>query len=253
MTVGTNSQPDQTSDTAAQYKGKIDENWLVSQFISGGAAPHEAATPNMTVVLDAINMFDAITGTFSAVAQQTTSTITAPSTNPRIDRIAIDMADNAYVIIQGTEAASPSAPDYSPNHIPICQIALATSTTEITNSLITDERALTLTKSYGVTRRDETGTSYTLVIGDQFLDEITMNNASANTLTIPANASVAFPVGTQFLITQLGAGQTTVAITTDTLNVNSTFTKKLAGQYSQAVITKMTSTMWIISGDLEAV
>ena len=44
------------------------------------------------------------------------------------------------------------------------------------------------------------------------------NNASAITATIPANASVAFPVGTVFALHQRGAGQITVAVTTDTLS-----------------------------------
>jgi len=57
----------------------------------------------------------------------------------------------------------------------------------------------------------QTGTTYTLVIGDEFLVGVTMNNAAANTITIPTNATVAFPIGTAILITQLGAGATTIA------------------------------------------
>ena len=57
----------------------------------------------------------------------------------------------------------------------------------------------------------QTGTTYTLVIGDEYLLGVTMNNAAANTITIPTNASVAFPIGTTILITQLGAGATTIA------------------------------------------
>jgi hypothetical protein len=55
-----------------------------------------------------------------------------------------------------------------------------------------------------------TGTTYTLVLADQgrFVE---MNNASANTLTIPTNASVAFPTGTSLDIIQYGAGVTTVS------------------------------------------
>ena len=57
----------------------------------------------------------------------------------------------------------------------------------------------------------QTGTTYTLVIGDEYLLGVTMDNAAANTITIPTNASVAFPIGTTILITQLGAGATTIA------------------------------------------
>ena len=95
----------------------------------------------------------------------------------------------------------------------------------------------------------QTGTTYTGVIGDSE-KLITMNNASANTFTIPANASVAYPIGTTLHVMQLGAGTTTVAITTDTLNVDATFTKVLAGQYSVATMMKITATSWVIYGGL---
>jgi hypothetical protein len=54
--------------------------------------------------------------------------------------------------------------------------------------------------------------SYTLVLSDA--DKLVeMNVATANNLTIPLNSSVAFPTGTQILLAQYGAGQTTVVAT----------------------------------------
>jgi hypothetical protein len=55
----------------------------------------------------------------------------------------------------------------------------------------------------------QTGTAYTLAIGD-IENIVTMDNASANTVTIPANSAVAFPVGIEIPVYQKGAGQTTV-------------------------------------------
>ena len=52
--------------------------------------------------------------------------------------------------------------------------------------------------------------SYTAVLGDGSNTLVTINNASANTFTIPPNSSVAFPVGTILNIAQTGAGQTTI-------------------------------------------
>lgn len=109
--------------------------------------------------------------------------------------------------------------------------------------------AATINNINTVPINNQTGTSYTLVLGDAGAN-VTLSNASAIALTIPANASVAFPIGTQILITQLGAGQVTVGITTDTLNAR--VGKKLVGQYSEATLTKKTSTMWVLSGDLSA-
>jgi hypothetical protein len=61
------------------------------------------------------------------------------------------------------------------------------------------------------TINSQTGTSYTLVLADAGAI-IEMNNASANSLLLPAIASVALPVGTTLDVVQMGAGLTTVAI-----------------------------------------
>lgn len=103
-----------------------------------------------------------------------------------------------------------------------------------------------------LTYNAQTGTTYTGVIGDAE-KVVSMNNASANTFTIPANASVAYPIGTKLNFLQLGAGQTTIAITTDTLNVEAASTKLLTGQYAAATALKVTSTSWVLFGNLEAV
>jgi len=99
----------------------------------------------------------------------------------------------------------------------------------------------------------QTGTSYTLVLADAPAASanqgiVTMNNAAANTLTIPANGSVAFPVGTVISVIQLGAGQTTIAITTDTLNNPSSLTAR--ARYSTLVLTKVATTTWVLGGDM---
>lgn len=98
----------------------------------------------------------------------------------------------------------------------------------------------------------QTGTTYTLALTDApaaSLNQgiVTMNNSSANTLTIPANATVAFPVPTIIQVVQLGSGQTTIAITTDTLLNASSVTAR--AQNSTLVLTKIASTTWVLSGD----
>jgi len=96
----------------------------------------------------------------------------------------------------------------------------------------------------------QTGTTYTLVIGDAG-KTVTMDNASAMTLTIPANASVAFPVGTTIDVVRKGAGTLTINITSDTLRSADSYTK-LRVQYSSATLTKIGTTEWLLVGDLSA-
>lgn len=53
---------------------------------------------------------------------------------------------------------------------------------------------------------------YTLAASDQLQDTVVeMNVGIANTVTIPLNSSVAFPIGSQIVIAQYGSGQTTIA------------------------------------------
>jgi len=89
----------------------------------------------------------------------------------------------------------------------------------------------------------DTTTAYELDLFDRFAI-VTMSNASANTLTIPANSSVAFPVGTEIVIINLGVGVTTVAITTDTLNQN--VGGLTLAQYDKRTLIKVTATTWIM-------
>ena len=79
---------------------------------------------------------------------------------------------------------------------------------------------------------------------------VTMDNASPNTVTLPSNASLAYPIGTEIHFQQLGAGTTTIAIDTDTLNVNGNLLLALNGQYAVATALKMTATTWTLFGNL---
>lgn len=92
--------------------------------------------------------------------------------------------------------------------------------------------------------------SYTLVLSDTS-KLVEMSNASANTVTIPLNSSVAFPTGTQINILQTGAGQTTIAGTSG-VTLNSTPGAKLRAQWSAATLIKRGTDTWVVVGDLSA-
>ena len=91
--------------------------------------------------------------------------------------------------------------------------------------------------------------SYTLVIGDA--DKLVeINNASANNLTVPLNSSVAFSTGTQILLAQYGAGQTTI-VATSGVTIRSNGAKlKLNAQYSGATLIKIDTNEWYLFGDI---
>lgn len=92
-------------------------------------------------------------------------------------------------------------------------------------------------------------TSYTLVLTDRG-KLITMDNAAANTLFIPTNATIPFPIGTRIEVAALGSGVTTFSITTDTI-VSKDGLLSLTAQFSGATLTKIEATVWLLVGDLD--
>lgn len=93
--------------------------------------------------------------------------------------------------------------------------------------------------------------SYTLVLGDA--DELVeMNVATANNLTIPPNADVAFPTGTQILVSQYGAGQTTLVAGSGVTLRSDAGKLKISSQYSGATLIKIGTNEWYVFGSLAA-
>jgi hypothetical protein len=93
--------------------------------------------------------------------------------------------------------------------------------------------------------------AYTLVLADagkHIFHPVGDNNA--RTFTIPANSSVAYPVGTAITFINMAVANVTIAITTDTLTLSpagTTGSRTLATNGSATCI-KITSTSWLISG-----
>ncbi|MEO0224633.1 MAG: hypothetical protein ABIL76_06025 [candidate division WOR-3 bacterium] len=91
----------------------------------------------------------------------------------------------------------------------------------------------------------QTGTSYTLVLtdGGQW---VAMNNTSANTVTIPANSNVAFPVGTRITVQKYGAGNTTIQPATGVTLRDPNNRATINTQYDVRNIVKIGTDEWVI-------
>ena len=113
----------------------------------------------------------------------------------------------------------------------------ATSTDTLTNKTLVDAKIQT-------TKNAQTGTTYTLVLTDAS-KYVSMSNASANTLTVPPNSSVAFATGTRLMVQQLGAGATTIAAGAGvTINAPTTVTLAIAEQYESRGLLKSAVDTW---------
>lgn len=101
-------------------------------------------------------------------------------------------------------------------------------------------------------RQNSQSAAYTLILTDGGKHLLHPSaDVTARTFTIPANATVAFPIGTAVtFVNQNAAGAVTIAITTDTMRLagaGTTGSRTLAAN-GIATALKLTSTEWIISG-----
>jgi hypothetical protein len=94
--------------------------------------------------------------------------------------------------------------------------------------------------------------SYILVAADRG-KLVEMNVGSANTLTVPLNSSVPFPIGTQIDILQVGSGRTTVAGATVGVTINATPGLAIRAQWGGATLIKRGENTWVLIGDLTTV
>jgi len=154
---------------------------------------------------------------------------TAPS-NPKTGQLWIDSDDSVTYVYTGSAWLALSNPD----------TVTLNATQTLTNKTLVDAKTQLSTNAQLA--------SYTIVLSDR--DKIVeISNASANTLTIPLNSSVAYPVGSQIQIIQTGAGQTTLT-PTGGVTLNGTPGLKLRTQWSSATLIKRATDTWIAIGDL---
>jgi hypothetical protein len=90
--------------------------------------------------------------------------------------------------------------------------------------------------------------SYTLALSDMGK----MINTTTGGVVIPANGSVAFPIGATIVVFNNSGSTQTISITTDTLRqagTTNTGSRTLA-VYGLATLVKVTSTVWAVSGNV---
>lgn len=97
---------------------------------------------------------------------------------------------------------------------------------------------------------DQETANYILILSnaDQIVE---MNVSTANTLTVPPDASVNFPVGTEITVLQTGTGQTTLTPGAG-VTINGTPGLKLRAQWASAMLIKRAANTWVAIGDLSA-
>jgi hypothetical protein len=96
--------------------------------------------------------------------------------------------------------------------------------------------------------------NYTLALSDTN-DFIPLSSSAPFTITVPADNTVNFPVGSRIDMVQLGTGQITVSGQTNgdqTSIIRSTPGSKFRTQYSGVSLIKISTNLWSLVGDLSA-
>lgn len=121
-------------------------------------------------------------------------------------------------------------------------------------SIIADSATITSITSSGpsdirIPQNVQSGSAtYTLVLSDVG-KMVERDNSSANTITVPPNSDVAFPIGCQIIVLQTGTGQTTITPGVG-VTVNGSPGLKLRAQWTSATLIKRATNTWVAIGDL---
>ena len=104
-------------------------------------------------------------------------------------------------------------------------------------------------KNYGKDVITDTSGNYTLQLTDAN-SVLLIDHPNQNDVTIPRNGTVAFPIGTEIKIIQIGAGQVHVIAAGGVTFYTPGLKDKLSVKYSTAVLVKIDVDTWSIFGDI---
>lgn len=217
MTTAQFQVVDFAADDPSTIKNKLANDTLVLARTGAAYQCYANSPPTMAVKVAAGSLF--VGGAPVENGIQSSSTITAPSANPRIDRVVVDAATGVASVVTGAEAGSPVAPAIPAGKLPCARIALATSTTSIGNSLITDERAFSVSDLWPrvVTKSVAGSANVTLTQAEQRCGVLILTGALTGNISVivdatPWNTVVANSTSGNFTLTYKVSGQTGVEL-----------------------------------------
>jgi hypothetical protein len=218
------------------------------------ASPALTGTPTAPTANVATNTTQIATTAFVR-AEVAALVNSAPATLDTLGEIATSLANNATLSTTLTDAIALKAPLASPTFTGTVTLPTGTVTSAmildgtIINGDISATAAIEQNKIADTIINAQVA-SYTLVLADKN-KMVEISNASANTLTVPPNSSVAFPIGSTITILQTGAGQCTLTAGAG-VTVNGTPGLKLRTTWSSATLIKRATDTWVALGDMVA-
>ena len=216
---------------------------------------------------NALGTFQSSTSSYNQVILQNSNTGTAASADVIVNNNL--STDSTYYGDFGINSSTftGSGAFNAPNAVYVTattgDLALGTTTSNpihfVVNGGVSDAMTIAttgaITGNFVSTINAQTGTTYTPALTDANA-LVTLNNASAISVTIPTNASVAYPTGTQISFAWVtGAGQPTISAvtpgTTTVLSVGAVAASpKLRVANSVATAIKIATDSWLVTGDV---
>ena len=215
--------PSDASVTDAKINGTLSQN-KITNLTTDLSAKADLASPSLT---------GTPTAPTAALGTNTTQIATTAFVKAEVDAV-IAAAPGALNTLDELAAALGDDANFA---------------TTVTNALATKASKTELDAATLLSFANKTS-SYTLALADS-TNMVEVESSSATTVTIPTNASVAFPVGSSVDIFQKGTGQVTIAGAAG-VTVYYTPGLKLRAQYSAATAIKRSTDTWIVTGDLTA-
>ena len=243
------------NSATANVHGISDTTALATKtYANNAVATHEADTTNVHGIADTsllatksyVDTADALKAALASPAF--TGTPTAPTAAAGTNTTQVATTAFVGTAVSALVASAPAALD-TLNELAAALGSDANFSTTMTNALALKASKVELAAATLASFNNKT-TSYTLVLGDEG-NVVEMESASANSVTIPPNSSVAFTIGSSIDVFQKGTGQTTIVAGAGVTILN-TPGLKFRDRYSMATLVKRDTNTWIVSGDLTA-
>jgi hypothetical protein len=169
-----------------------------------------------------------------------------------LDSISITVADattSTKGVVQltnhlGGTAAAPTVRSATTSLTGISELATNAETITGTDAArVVTPAGLTAVRGLYVAVNAQTGTTYAPVLADQG-KVVTLSNAAAITVTLPSDATTAFPIGTEIVFVTTGAGTATFAAGASAAVTGVALT---ASQWTVTTVIKTAANTWVVS------